>query len=194
MKRKHYPTSTEGYCNSKSKLQKFLTTKLSLKPSRLCTPDPYTVIWLGNDRKQLWSSMRSLPNSASQRSCTSASSSSKEKYPSMMKPQGHLTTMIISAASPNKYTTSTLTVVTPSENWVKNFGPPPQERSQRTFDHRPNQYNQRGGMLGQSHDHGRGPYTFKPPYCMYHSSETDHRTKDCPIFLESKRKMLQDSK
>jgi hypothetical protein len=39
----------------------------------------------------------------------------------------------------------------------------------------------------------QGPYTFKPSYCMYHGSETNHCTKDCPILLESKRKIDQDS-
>jgi hypothetical protein len=29
----------------------------------------------------------------------------------------------------------------PPKNWEKNVGPPSQERSQRTFDHRANQYN-----------------------------------------------------
>jgi hypothetical protein len=48
-------------------------------------------------------------------------------------------------------------------------------------------------MPEQSCGHGRGPYTFKPPYCMYHGSDTNHCTKYCSKFIESKTKMEQDS-
>jgi hypothetical protein len=30
-----------------------------------------------------------------------------------------------------------------------------------------------------------------PHYCMFHERDTDHRMRDCPIFLESKKKMTQ---
>jgi hypothetical protein len=66
----------------------------------------------------------------------------------------------------------------PLENWEKNFGPPSQERGERIFDHRTNQYNQGGAP-----SRGRSRGTFKPPYCMYHVNDTNHRTKDCSIFI-----------
>jgi hypothetical protein len=47
--------------------------------------------------------------------------------------------------------------------------------------------------MSRGRDHGRDPYTVKPPYCIYHGSETNHRTKNCPIFMGSKRKMELDS-
>jgi hypothetical protein len=31
----------------------------------------------------------------------------------------------------------------------------------------------------------------KPLYCMLHERDTGHQTRDCPIFLESKKKMAQ---
>jgi hypothetical protein len=81
-----------------------------------------------------------------------------------------------STTAPSMSTTLILIGYGPPENWEKNFGPPPQERNERTFDHRENQYNQRGGMPSRGRGHGRG--TFKPPYCMYHDSDTNHHTKD----------------
>jgi hypothetical protein len=50
-------------------------------------------------------------------SCTSASLSNKEKYPSMMKPQGHPATTIISATTPSKCTTSISMVVGLQKTW-----------------------------------------------------------------------------
>jgi hypothetical protein len=55
--------------------------------------------------------MRTLPNSASRRSCTSASLSNNEKHPSMTKPQDQPARTTTSEGALSKYTTSTLTVV-----------------------------------------------------------------------------------
>jgi hypothetical protein len=57
----------------------------------------------------------------------------------------------------------------------------------------PPQYNQRGGASNRGRGHGRGPYTLKPPYCRYYGSEINHGTKDCPIFLKTKKKKDQET-
>jgi hypothetical protein len=80
----------------------------------------------------------------------------------------------------------------PPENWKKNFRGPSQERNPRTFDQRCPQYNQRGRASNRGWGHSRGTYTMKPLHYMYHGSKTNHHTKDCPIYLETKKKMEQD--
>jgi hypothetical protein len=42
--------------------------------------------------------------------------------------------------------------------------------------------------VNRGHGHGRGPYTVRPSYYMYHDSDVDYHTKDHPLFHETKKK------
>jgi hypothetical protein len=77
----------------------------------------------------------------------------------------------------------------PPENWDKNFRPPWQESENRLYDSRKDHQQNNGGY--PSRGRGRGQFQEKPLYYMFHEKDTDHRTRDCPIFLESKKKMAQ---
>jgi hypothetical protein len=46
--------------------------------------------------------------------------------------------------------------------------------------------------LNHGRGRGRGPYTPRPLYCMYHDNETNHRSKDCSIYIDTKKKMDQE--
>jgi hypothetical protein len=71
----------------------------------------------------------------------------------------------------------------------KNFRPPWHENESRPYHPRRDHQQSRGGYSNRGR--GRGRYQDKPLYCMFHEKDTDHRTRDCPIFLESKKKMAQ---
>jgi hypothetical protein len=82
-----------------------------------------------------------------------------------------------------------------SENWNKGYRELTHHSDSRTLNQRPPQSNQRGWGGGvasnRGHGRGRGPYTTRPLYCMYHDNETNHHTKDCPIYIGTKHKMNQ---
>jgi hypothetical protein len=76
----------------------------------------------------------------------------------------------------------------PPENWEKKFRPPRLESESRTYTPR-REYHPRGGHSNRGR--GRGRDQDRPLHCMFHERETDNQTSDCPIFLESKKKMSQ---
>jgi hypothetical protein len=77
----------------------------------------------------------------------------------------------------------------PLKNREKNFRPLRLESKRRTYNPRRDYHHPRGDYSNQCR--GRGQNQDRPLYCMFHERDTDHRTRDCPIFLESKNKMTQ---
>jgi hypothetical protein len=77
----------------------------------------------------------------------------------------------------------------PQENWEKNFRPLRQENESKPYDSRSDHQQSRGTYPNRGR--GRGRYQDKPLYCMFHEKDTDHQKMDCPVFLESKKKMAQ---
>jgi hypothetical protein len=138
--------------------------------------------------------MRNSPNSASQRSCTSTSSNNNEKYPTVMKLQGQLTTMIISAATPSKYTTSTL-MVEGLRKIGRKISSHPRKRDAKgpsiidqTYTTREGACQAEAVVAVEAHTHT----SLCTAYTM--TAKSTFAQKIAPIFLESKRKMQQDSK
>jgi hypothetical protein len=77
----------------------------------------------------------------------------------------------------------------PPENWGKNFRTLRPEVESKTYDPRGDHSQARGSYANR--DHGKGRMQDRPLYSIFHKRDTDHRTRDCPIFLQSKKKMTQ---
>jgi hypothetical protein len=90
---------------------------------------------------------------------------------------------------PSKFTSLTPMDAPPPENWKKKFDPPQLENRNRVFDTIKEYHQLSGGYTSRGRGHGWSQD--RPLYCIYNERDKDHKTKDCPIFLESKKKMAQ---
>jgi hypothetical protein len=77
----------------------------------------------------------------------------------------------------------------PPKNWEKNSRPLRPKSEKRTYDSKRDYHHPRGGYSSQGR--GRGQSQDRPLYWMFHERDIDHWTRDCPIFLESMKKMTQ---
>jgi hypothetical protein len=132
--------------------------------------------------------MISLQNSTNQKFSTSISSSNSRKWQSQTKLQGHAT-VTATVATQSLYITSALIVM----EHQRTLTPLRLQNSQPKAS--PEQLVRgAGGRAAASNrglGQGRGPYTPRPLYYMYHDNETNHCTKDCPIYINTKRKILR---
>jgi hypothetical protein len=80
-----------------------------------------------------------------------------------------------------------------SENWNKGYREPTYHSYSGTLNQRPTQSNHWGAASNRGRGRHRGPYMPRPLYCMYHGNKTNHRIKVCPIYIDTKPKMNQDT-
>jgi hypothetical protein len=138
--------------------------------------------------------MISLQNSTNQKFSTSISSSNSRKWQSQTKLQGHAT-VTATVATQSLYITSALIVMEHQRTGTKATENPhttqtPELSTKGLSRATSGGAGGRAAASNRGLGQGRGPYTPRPLYYMYHDNETNHCTKDCPIYINTKHKIL----